>query len=63
MLSGLGRVGPERGEDIPGQKFRDSIDGMHYDLGQDSAEVELRIEPIQLGGADETIKRRSSFTA
>ena len=25
MLSGLGRVGPERGEDIPGQKFRSPV--------------------------------------
>ena len=62
-LSGLGSVGFERGGDVPGQEFFDAVDWMLGDACQDRAQVERRIESIQLGCSDERVKRRSPLTA
>ena len=36
----------------PGQQFIDAADGMFGDLGEHGAEVEFRVEPVELGRAD-----------
>ncbi len=48
-LSGLGRVGLEQGGQIPGQKLLDLADGMISNAGKHGAEIELRIESVELG--------------
>lgn len=55
-LSGLRRVDLKGRNDVPGQEFFDATDGMVWDLRQDSAKVELRIEAVQLGRANEAVK-------
>lgn len=47
-LSGLGGVGLEGGGKLPGQEFVDAADRVVGDLRQDRAEIELRIESVQL---------------
>jgi hypothetical protein len=47
-LGGLGGLGLERQGKIPGQEFLDAADGMISDLGQYAAEIELRVEAVQL---------------
>jgi len=47
-LSGLGGLGLYRQGEVPGQQFLDTADGMVGDLGEHGAEIELRIEAVQL---------------
>ena len=47
-LSGLGEVGLEGRDEIPGEQFVDAVDGVVSDLRQDRAEIEFRIESVQL---------------
>ena len=62
-LSGLGRMGLERGGDVPGQEFFDSVDWMLGDRCQDRAQVEGGIEAVQLGCSDKAIERCSALAA
>ncbi len=62
-LRGLGRVGLERGGDVPGQELFDAVDRMFGDRCQDRAQVEGRIEPAQFGCTDEAVERCRSLTA
>ena len=56
-LSSLGRVGPERGSDFPGQELFDAVDWMFGDGCQDRAQIKRRIDSVQLGSADKRIER------
>jgi len=56
-LSGLAGLGLQRWDEVPGQEFLDAADGMVGDLRQHGAEVELRIETVELGRADEAVER------
>ena len=62
-LGGLRRVSLERGGDVPGQEFFDAVDRMLGDRCQDRAQVEGRIESVQLGCSDKAIKRRGTLAA
>jgi hypothetical protein len=54
-LSGLGGLSLEGRDDVPGQQFLDATNGMVWDLGQDSAQVELGVEAIQLRRSDQAV--------
>ena len=62
-LSGLRRVGLERGGDVPGQEFFDSVDWMLGDGCQDRTQIEGWIEAVQLGCPDEAIERCGPLSA
>jgi hypothetical protein len=62
-LSDLGRVDLEWVGDVPGQEFFDSIDRIFGDRCQDRAQVEGRIESVQLGCSDKAIERRGALAA
>jgi hypothetical protein len=44
------------GGQIPGQQFGDSVDRQFRDAGQDGAEIERRIEVVQLRGCHEAVE-------
>jgi len=60
-LSSLGRVGPERGGEVPRQELFDTVDWMFGDRLQHRAQVEDRIEAVQLCCADEGVERCGSL--
>lgn len=63
-LSGLGGgVGLKRGGEVPGQELLYAADGVVDDLGQDSAEVELRTESVQFGRSDEAVDGSGTLAA
>ena len=62
-LGGLRRVSLERGGDVPGQEFFDSVDWMLGDGCQDRTQVEGGIEAVQLGCSDKAIERCSALAA
>ena len=45
----LGRV------EIPGEEFLDAVDGVIGDLFEHAAEIELRIQPVELGGSQQRV--------
>lgn len=45
-LSGSGEAGFKRVSEVPGQEFLYAIDGVVGNLGQDVAEIELRVEAV-----------------
>jgi hypothetical protein len=61
LLSGMGRVGLDCGDDIPWQKLPDPVDRMLCDRGQDRTQIKARINSIQFSGGDETVEGRSAF--
>jgi len=62
-LSGLGRVGLDLGGDVPRQQFLDAVDWMPGDRRQNCAQIERRIESIQLGCPDEAVEQCCSLAA
>ena len=38
--------------EVPGQEFRDAVDGVPRDLAQYVSEVAFRVGSVELGGAD-----------
>ena len=54
-LSGLGRVGLQRGREVPGQELLYAADWVVGNLGQHGAEVEFRVEAVQFCRSDEAI--------
>ena len=62
-LGGLRRVSLERGGDVPGQEFFDSVDWVLGDRCQDRAQIEGGIEAVQLGCSDERVERCSALAA
>jgi hypothetical protein len=57
LSGGFGSSGLKGNGEIPGQQFGDAADGMGGDLGQDRAQIELRIEAAELGRADPAARR------
>jgi hypothetical protein len=55
-------LGAKWGE-IPGQQFRNAIDGMIGDTFQYMAQVEFRIEAVELGCSQQSIDRSRAFSA
>ena len=48
---------------IPGEQFFDALDGMLGDPGQHQAEIEFRVEAVELGGTEQRVDRGSSLAA
>jgi len=46
------------GVEVPGQQFVDPVDRVLGDPREHFAQVGLRVEPAQRGGADQTVHRR-----
>ena len=61
-LSGLGGLGLYRQGEVPGQEFLDTADGMVGDLGEHGAEIELRIEAVQLCRSDQAVHGGGPFS-
>jgi hypothetical protein len=49
--------------EIPGQQFADAADEMVGDAGEHDAEIEFRIEAVELGRADDRIESYRSLAA
>ena len=62
-LSGFGGVGLKRACQVPGKQFLDSADRMISDLRQHGAEVEFRIQSVELRRSDQGIHRGGAFAA
>src|ERR1700683_2033397 len=60
-LSGLGGLGLEGRIDVPGQELVDAADGMVWDLRQDGAEIEFRVEAVQLRRSDQAVQGGGAF--
>ena len=43
--------------EVPGQELLDTVDRMVSDAGQHAAQVELWIETVEFGGADQAVDR------
>ncbi len=56
-------VGWQRGGEIPWQQFPQTIDWMIGDALEDVAQIEFRIESMELRGAEQAIDRSSAFAA
>jgi hypothetical protein len=50
-------------EEVPGQQLVDAVDGMIGDALEHMAQIEFRIEAIQLGCAQKSINRSRAFSA
>src|ERR1700733_6212175 len=61
-LSGPGRLGHEGWNDVPGQELVDAADGMVWDLRQDRAEIEFRVEAVQLRRSDQAVHGGGTFS-
>ena len=49
--------------DVPRQQIGDAVDGMVRDDGQDVSKVELRIQSVKLGRANERVDGSGSFSS
>src|ERR1035441_9943963 len=63
ILCGLGRWGLAGGCQVPGEEILDLPDGMIGDSAEHSAEIEFRIDPVELGRSDEGIDGSGTLTA
>jgi hypothetical protein len=50
-------------EEVPGQQLVDAVDGMIGDALEHMAQIEFRIEAIQLGCTQKGINRSRAFSA
>jgi len=48
---------------FPREQVGDAVDGVCGNLGEHGAEVQFRIEAVELGGADEAVERSSAISA
>ena len=48
---------------VPGQEFVDAVDGMIGDAFEHLAQIEFRIDAVQLGRAEQSIDRSRAFSA
>ena len=48
---------------VPGQEILDVADGMICDLSQHGAEIEFRIDAVELGRADERVESGGALTS
>lgn len=59
MSTGRGlwtRLGGNRaGLDVPWQQFFDAVDRVLSDAGEDMAEIEFWIDPVELGGSHKSV--------
>ena len=61
---GVGRDGfCEKLCNVPGQEFGDASDGMFCDASEDMAEVEFRVESVELGCSDEGVEGSGTFSS
>ena len=51
------------GVEVPGQQFVDPVDRVFGDPREHVAQVSLRVEPAQRGGADQTVHRGRPLAA
>jgi hypothetical protein len=48
---------------VPGEQFFDAVDGVVGNSGEDVLEIDLRVESVEFGRAEQGVDRRSAFAA
>jgi hypothetical protein len=56
-------LGLEKGGEVPKQEFLDAADGMVRDPGQHGAEIEFRIEAVELGRPNDAVHVSGTLAA